>query len=433
MPDPFEALREPAAPVAPDPLFAAHLRARLARALSLPKGVTVSNATLERPAGEAADRPPEPAIVPYLIVADARRALDWYAEHLGGRKRGEPMVMADGRVGHAEMDFAGSVVFLADEPSAGEVPHSEVAAPGAGAPATVSLTYTVADVDGLVDVAVDGGAILERPPADYPYGRNAVVRDPFGHRWIVSGPVPAAQESAAGSAAPATATGHVAYMSLWVPDADRAARFFGDVLGWRFRPGSGPQSHQVSGQSLPHGLFGTGEASTLFLCFGVADLDAAVERVRAAGGTASPPAARPYGRTSDCTDNQGTPLALVEAPEDPEGAAPAQRHGDVAYVTLEVVDSGKARAFYSSVLGWRFHPGRVADGWEVDDVVPMVGMRGGMARATTVPMYQVDDIAAAVARIRARGGTATEPERQPYGVMADCTDDQGTRFYLGQF
>jgi uncharacterized protein len=35
--------------------------------------------------------------------------------------------------------------------------------------------------------------------------------------------------------------------------------------------------------------------------------------------------------------------------------------------------------------------------------------------------------------VTAAGGTATEPRREPYGLTADCTDDQGTRFYLGQF
>ena len=28
---------------------------------------------------------------------------------------------------------------------------------------------------------------------------------------------------------------------------------------------------------------------------------------------------------------------------------------------------------------------------------------------------------------------AAEPQQEPYGLTADCTDDQGTRFYLGQF
>ena len=73
----------------------------------------------------------------------------------------------------------------------------------------------------------------------------------------------------------------------------------------------------------------------------------------------------------------------------------------------------------------------MTDGWAVDGVVPMTGMHGGHAEAAAVPMWKVDDVAAAVERVRAAGGTATDPERQPYGTTAECTDDQGTRFYLG--
>jgi predicted enzyme related to lactoylglutathione lyase len=62
----------------------------------------------------------------------------------------------------------------------------------------------------------------------------------------------------------------------------------------------------------------------------------------------------------------------------------------------------------------------------------MTGLSGGHADVTVVPMWRVDDIEAAVARVRAAGGRATDPERQPYGISSDCEDDQGTRFYLGQ-
>jgi predicted enzyme related to lactoylglutathione lyase len=48
-------------------------------------------------------------------------------------------------------------------------------------------------------------------------------------------------------------------------------------------------------------------------------------------------------------------------------------------------------------------------------------------------MWRVADLRAAVGRVRAAGGTATEPRQEPYGLTADCADDQGTRFYLGQF
>ena len=84
------------------------------------------------------------------------------------------------------------------------------------------------------------------------------------------------------------------------------------------------------------------------------------------------------------------------------------------------------------MLGWQFSPGRVEDGWGVADPMPMTGMAGGHAVATAVPMFRVDDIDAAVAQVRAAGGTATDPERQAYGRSSECTDDQGTRFYLGQ-
>jgi uncharacterized protein len=96
-----------------------------------------------------------------------------------------------------------------------------------------------------------------------------------------------------------------------------------------------------------------------------------------------------------------------------------------------VVDSAKARAFYGTVLGWTFTPGRIEDGWQVEHVAPMTGLSGGHAQPTAVPMWRVDDLQAAVDRVRAHGGTATNPERQPYGETSECVDDQGSRFYLG--
>ena len=93
-------------------------------------------------------QPPEPTtttggVTPYLAVADARRAVDWYAEAFGARRRGDPIVMPDGRVGHAEIELAGALVMLSDEH-----PEIGVAAPQPGQGATVTLHAQVADVDG---------------------------------------------------------------------------------------------------------------------------------------------------------------------------------------------------------------------------------------------------------------------------------------------
>lgn len=224
--------------------------------------------------------------------------------------------------------------------------------------------------------------------------------------------------------------GDVGYVSLWVPDEARARAFFAEVLGW---PESGHRAPEWGG--VMHGFAGGVEHGTLFLCFGVDDLASALDRVAAAGGSAESPSAEPWGATSMCTDNQGLRLALYELPHAGRGRRlppNGERHGDVSYITMEVVDSALARSFYSSVLGWTFERGRVEDGWGPVDVAPMMGMSGGHDRMVVVPMYRVDEINAAVARVRQAGGTATDSEQQPYGWSAVCEDDQGTRFYLGE-
>jgi predicted enzyme related to lactoylglutathione lyase len=102
------------------------------------------------------------------------------------------------------------------------------------------------------------------------------------------------------------------------------------------------------------------------------------------------------------------------------------------YVTLEVADPARTLAFYGAVLGWRSRPGRTPGGWQVEGTTPMIGVSGGHAAAARVPVWQVADVAAAVGRVREAGGTSTEPHREPYGLIAECTDDQGARFSLTQ-
>jgi uncharacterized glyoxalase superfamily protein PhnB len=411
MPDAFEVLRSPLIPAAPDPAFVARLRSRVQRALAQPEGADMSTAVVE-------DTPRPAALIPYLAVGDARAALDWYVAALGARRRGDPIVMPDGRIGHAELELRGQPLYLSDES-----PESHVGAPRAGADATVTLVLEVADVDATVERAVAEGASLERPPTDHPYGRNAVIRDPFGHRWMVSGQPNRLRQ------------GDLAYVSLWVPDVVTAAEFYAAALGWTYEPGSAGQGRQVVGTTLNHGLWGGEPRPTLFLCFAVDDLGEALARVRAAGGSHEAPSQHDYGLVAMCQDDQGMPFSLYQLEQgDPGARGPANgaRPGDLSYVTMEVADSGRARAFFGSVLGWRFRPGRVDDGWGVEDVVPMTGMQGGHDVATVVPMYRVEDVAAAVERVRAAGGTATDPQAQPYGVTAECVDNQGTRFYLGE-
>lgn len=432
MADPFVSMRATAEAREPDPAFAAQLRSRLARAFDLPKGVTVSNLTIDEATEASGGAALALSVTPYLAVAGAAQALSFYAEAFGARTLGSPIVMPDGRIGHAEIDIDGVTVMLSDEH-----PEIGVEAPRAGAGASVTLLLTVTDVDGVIERAVEAGAVLDRPAADYDYGRNGVVRDPFGHRWLISALPPAARPEAA----PADAAGRrgprhgdIGYVSLFVPDVERAARFYSSVLGWVYGAPREAQGRQVEGLNVHHGLWGGEERSTLFLCFAVDDLEAAVGRVRAAGGTAEEPHAEPYGLLSGCTDDDGVRFALYEPPADDAFHLPERppRQGDLEYVTMQTRSSAVTRSFYGEVLGWHFAPGNVEDGWQVEDVNPLVGIASGHAVTTAVPMYRVDDVAAAVGRVRAAGGTATDPESAPYGLWSRCGDDQGTEFYLGQ-
>ncbi len=112
------------------------------------------------------------------------------------------------------------------------------------------------------------------------------------------------------------------------------------------------------------------------------------------------------------------------------------RQGDVGNVTISAPDSQRAVEFYQAVLQVPFAPGHPG-AWRTDQTTPPLAIlpsrlpsRG--AEPEVQLSYCVDDIAAAVQRVRAAGGRAGEPEHRPFGLLAECTDDQGGTFRLWQ-
>lgn len=409
MTDPLDALLDPIRPVDPDPAFARALRNRLERAvLDLPEEPVT--ATLETRSDVRLH-----TLTPYLAVVDARAAVAFYVDAFGARRRDEPIVMPDGRVGHVEVAIGDSVLMLADE-----YPEMGLVAPlNRGGPSQ-SLRLEVPDPDAVVAAAVAAGATLERPVTDSPYGRGGTVVDASGHRWMVSCDAPVARP------------GEVVYASLWTRDIERADRFYPAVLGWELAGDHHGQGRQVANLTGRIGLFG-GQRPTLFLCFAVPDVEAATRVVRAAGGTAEEPSDTPYGRIANCVDDQGLPFAVSQGPGAPGPAEP----GGLSYVELRVPDAGRARAFYGTVLGWGFLPGADEDYWHPTVAggafpSPFAGLVGGHDVASVVPGFSVPDVTAAVAAIRAAGGRAPDPVVGRHGVGAHCTDDQGAPFALTQ-
>jgi uncharacterized glyoxalase superfamily protein PhnB len=297
MTDPFEALREPVTPVDPDLGFAVALRMRLVREVLASSGGTMSQQT----AAVRVQREPAwaPALTPYIIVSDARRALDWYADVLGGQRRGDPHVNQDGTIGHAEIGLGDAVLMLSE--ASDLWPDVPVRAPDSPATFSHSLHLSVDDVDGTTERARRGGATVERAPADQPYGRAAVIVDPFGHRWRLVKP-------------PAGATrlrqGDVANVTMRAPDGQRAKEFYEAVLRVPFAAGH-PGTWRTEETRPPIGIWSTPEAEPeVQLSFRVDDIAAAIERVRAAGGQAGEAKRLPYGLVSGCVDDQGAVFNL---------------------------------------------------------------------------------------------------------------------------
>lgn len=418
--DPLTALHGGDLPVAPDPAFAAALRRRLESALRMPdrtEGVDMSGtATAVADLTAPASAPPRPAALPYLTVADARAAIDWYTSALGATLLGEPIVMDDGRIGHAELTLAGGVLYLADE-----TPELGLKAPGIGE-VSVSLMVSVADTDAALRRARAAGARVQREPYENYGSRSAAIIDPFGHRWMLSGPV-------TGAATPIQ-HGDIGYLELRTPDAERAAAFYGHVLGWRYDRDSGTVTNV--GQRI--GIVAAGDRSTVSCCYAVADLAGARQSIVAGGGQLGAVRETDLGKVLEAVDPQGSPFSVfVPGPDMPRPALNGSGPGELSYLTYEVADSRRFREFYSRLLFWSFSPGRVDDGWQVEGTHPMAGVAGGAAAPVNVPMWTVADIDAAVRRVREAGGSVLqEPTPQAYGQMADCVDDQGGRFYLGQ-
>ena len=240
-----------------------------------------------------------PALTPYIVVSDARRAMNWYVEVFGAQPRGEMHVNADGTIGHAEVGLGDAVLMFAE--ASDLWPDVPVRAPDSPTTFSHSLHLEVDDVDASTERARRSGASVEREPTDQPYGRSSVILDPFGHRWILL-------------RRPARATrlrqGDVANVTIVTPDARRAKEFYETVLRVPFSSGH-PGAWRTDETRPPLSMLPAhGAEPEVQLSYRVDDIAAAVGRVRAAGGHAEEPMRRPFGLLAECVDDQGATFRL---------------------------------------------------------------------------------------------------------------------------
>lgn len=116
----------------------------------------------------------------YLCVGNAAAAIDYYVKVFDAREKFR-LVEPSGRIGHAELEFGGATLMLADE-----FPEYGFRGPQKDAGTPVTIHLHVDNADEIIRRAVAAGATLEREPQDQFYGeRSGVIRDPFGHRWNI--------------------------------------------------------------------------------------------------------------------------------------------------------------------------------------------------------------------------------------------------------
>jgi PhnB protein len=121
-----------------------------------------------------------PWIVPYLVVKDADKSLDFYARAFGFVKR-SAMAGEDGRIVHADMTYRDLVIMFAPEGGYGSAAKCPAAL---GAPSPVTLYVYCEDVDALCKRAEAAGAQVAMPPTDMFWGdRMCSLIDPDGHAW----------------------------------------------------------------------------------------------------------------------------------------------------------------------------------------------------------------------------------------------------------
>jgi len=157
--------------------------------------------------------------------------------------------------------------------------------PGPHVPPHLLGYVSVLDFEGTLERAREHRAAVLAPPADTPIGRTAVLQDPQGAIFALC----RAQHGDSLHAAAQPERARLAWDQLDSSDAERAAAFYGNVIGWQRAPRPGDPSlstfthnaFAVAGlRQAPQGTF-----ASWLVHVRVDDLRRARARARELGGT----------------------------------------------------------------------------------------------------------------------------------------------------
>ncbi|HZX37007.1 MAG TPA: VOC family protein [Streptomyces sp.] len=112
--------------------------------------------------------------------------------------------------------------------------------------------------------------------------------------------------------------------------------------------------------------------------------------------------------------------------------------GEISFFELGVGDFEAARTFYGGLFGWTFEPGPTeGGGYAIQTPNVPGGVHGGDSGASPYVFFKVDDMTAALDRVRELGGTVDDFDMGDddetiarFGRFKLCHDDQGSPFGL---
>lgn len=245
-------------------------------------------------------------------------------------------------------------------------------------------------------------------------------------------------------------TGQFHWYELQTTDAAAAEAFYCAVVGWRAehmgpQPGGYTTFNTAKGGVAGMRTLEAGEGGPAWVGYvATPDVDAAAERLQAAGGVVRQPPTDIPGilRFAAVSDPQGAPFVIYTgfAAEGPPAGGPDEP-GYAGWRELMAADGAKALAFYAGQFGWSqtgefdMGPMGVYRLWTDGRGADAGGMMTRPPGFEGVPWryyFQVDAIDAAAARVAAAGGRVENgPMQVPTGIwVLQASDPQGAAFAL---
>jgi predicted enzyme related to lactoylglutathione lyase len=233
------------------------------------------------------------------------------------------------------------------------------------------------------------------------------------------------------------------WLDVSSPDTAATTRFYTGLFGWRELP-AGPDApgyvfYQLDGRTVAAGgPVADGGTPSWTMYFTTSDVDVSAKAVTQAGGAilTEPYDVMTAGRMALFADPGGATFALWQ-PGDVPGVGVVNDAGALRWVELHTADTGRARSFYQSVLGWNYQDMPIGDviyavastGGEQDMFGGITPLEGAEAISWR-PYFESADADATVARAVELGGTVIRPAQSMPGIgrLATLTDPHGALF-----